>query len=414
MGNLTFLASDVSLRAAYPNRNNMNILIIDSPEQLHAVSDQWNELWLRSEATMPTLRAEHLLEWLDFFAPDANLFVTVVEREGRFLAALPMIESKKAGCLRIGELPSNSWSTSGDLLLDETQDETAINETLNELVAGIRNLPWHTVLFDKIPFEQPRWIALQQALKTARLKVAKSEQFHVGLIDCEGTWETYQASWSGNHRHAVRKSDKRLRKAGETAVIRHRNFPDASGLRQKLKVAFDIENLGWKAEAGSSVLKNDGMFEFYTRQANLLANRSEFELIVLEHEQQVIAFEFCFVAKDVCYSNKISYDPAFSKFGPGRLLRYLQLQEYFEDPNIRVLDTLGILCDTKAKWCNRSYPMGKLVVETGSARGKAVVGMYQHVWPSLKKLRGKEEPYVLPKLGAETKPALESVESTAG
>ena len=89
------------------------------------------------------------------------------------------------------------------------------------------------------------------------------------------------------------------------------------------------------------------------------------DLWLLKLDGQIVAFEYCHLAKSTCFSHKISFDPAWDRFSPGRLLRYYQLEQYHRDRSVGELDTLGVLCQAKAKWTTRSYTCGRILVATG-------------------------------------------------
>ena len=85
-----------------------------------------------------------------------------------------------------------------------------------------------------------------------------------------------------------------------------------------------------------------------------------------------IAFEYCHLVKGNCHSYKIGYDENFKKFGPGRLLRKMQLEHLMnqveggDTPTTTALDTMGLLCSTKAKWVTRDYRVGRMTASLSS------------------------------------------------
>jgi len=376
--------------------NQLQLTTIESVSELRAQAAGWDDLWWRSEAYLPTLRAEPLAQWLERFAPQARFLALTVSDEGRLLAALPLVETVKAGFLRVAALPGNCWSSSGDLLLDAEADAES---PVSLLVDGLKRLPWPLVWLDEVEIDSARWQAFCSALSRAGRIREQHAQYCGGLIDIDHDWEGYQASWSQNHRHAVRKSKRRLEQAGSVQLLRHAP-PDAESLPDLLRKAFEIENLSWKGEAGTSVLKTPGMFEFFLQQARQLSAWGQLELFFLEHAGRPLAFEYCYVAKGAVGSHKIGYDPAWGKHGPGRLLRFLQLQEYYRDPECRLFDTLGILDDSKARWCTRAGRVGRIVTTGGGTLAVPLAAAYRHLRPRLSRLRGTPATIEPPKLGA--------------
>ena len=99
---------------------NARTITLRSVEELRAAAPAWDDLWRRSATTYPTVRAEMVAQWIERFAPRANFTSIVVEIEGRYAAALPLMIRKLGGVFRAGALPCNEWTSSGDLLWDET------------------------------------------------------------------------------------------------------------------------------------------------------------------------------------------------------------------------------------------------------------------------------------------------------
>jgi hypothetical protein len=169
-----------------------------------------------------------------------------------------------------------------------------------------------------------------------------------------------------------------------------------------LQTVCDVEDKSWKGDSGSSILRMPGMQEFYRRQAQQLAKWDQLEITLLRQHDIVLAAEYAFTAKGVLHSLKIAYDAQFRQSGPFRLLRYLQLQRFFEDERVRQIDTLGILSEANAKWSTRSYALNRVVFGTGTRLGNVLVGCYDQWLPKLKRAVGRPaaEPALPEKLGA--------------
>ena len=75
---------------------------IDSLAGLRAAAADWDDLWWRSEVTMPTCRAELVAGWVEQFAPRADFRALVVEDQGQWVAAGPGRESIARKCRGAG------------------------------------------------------------------------------------------------------------------------------------------------------------------------------------------------------------------------------------------------------------------------------------------------------------------------
>ena len=106
-------------------------------------------------------------------------------------------------------------------------------------------------------------------------------------------------------------------------------------LRELMELCFALEDRSWKGAAGTSVLRVPGLREYYLQEA----------------------------------------------------LRYHQLESYFGDPNIHLLDTLGSMCRAKAAWATRVYRTGRLTLSTGNAWSRRALRAYRRVRPWLRRWR---------------------------
>jgi CelD/BcsL family acetyltransferase involved in cellulose biosynthesis len=374
----------------------MKLIRLVSLEQFRRETERWDDLWLRSRSTLPTTRADLTAQWIEHFAPQKRFAALVVEDQGDFIAALPLVAERRAGSFA-ATLPRNEWCDAGDLLLDEEADSTG---ALTLLARGLRRSPWSVLHGGGVEIDSSRWERLLQTLSGAGHATAVRPQYDVGLIDIVGDWSTYEASLSGNHRRAVRKSLRKLEANGPVDLVVHRDASpaDAAAL---VRSVFEVEDKSWKGEAGTSVLRVPGMLSFFQRQAKQLAAHGELEILFLQQNGHTLAAEYGFVAKGVYHSHKIAYDPEFAFAGPGRLLRALQLQQYFAEGTYETVDTLGILSEANAKWSTRQRTVGRVVISTGGAAGNCLVSGYASVWPRVKKLLRRKEASSVEKLGAE-------------
>lgn len=369
--------------------------ILESLAELRSYADRWDVLWRRSDAAMPTAQAELVAQWIEQFAPSMRFRAIVVEDGDCPLAALPLIGIRPRGLLEVGQLPANSWSPGGELLLDPQADAA---RALGVMAQGLYELPWPLLWLDEVEWNGPLWYAFRQALWHADRDYSTHHQFDVGLVDVDHDWEGYEARWSQNHRRTVRVGRKRLEEQGPLSFEAHRQ-PTAQQAEELLREGFEVEDRSWKGPAGSSVLREPGMFEFFVRQARELARRGQLELYLLRHDGRPIAFEYCYAAGGVCYSHKLGYDEAFARFSPGLVLRKLQLARLFACPSVHTFNTMGVLCETKAKWCTRAYSVGRLVVSTGHELSPLLMHAYRG-WRYLSPRIGHHQDYLRPKLGA--------------
>jgi len=378
---------------------------IDSLADFQAQAARWNALWQRSDSTLPTARAELAAAWVEHFAPGAAFRALVVEHQGQWVAGLPLVEGLRCGWLRSGRLPVNEWSTNGDLLIDPRADQQVVGD---QLAAGLRGLAWPLVWLDEVPVNAPRWRVLLKACDRAGVSHDYRPRWQVPVIPVGDDWEACRRRWSKRHRNKMTKAAQRLAQRGRVHYIRHTQ-PDTAELPGLVRRCFEVEDRSWKGESGTSVLRNEGMLEFFTRQAELLARYGHLELALLQVDSRPVGFIYGFRAKGVSYWHKIGYDPEFQCSTPGLLVQCLVLEELHGTPGCKAVDCMGPLSDALAKWRPETYEVGRLIAAPRSWIGRAGLCVCKHLWPRVRDLlpgcQGESTSDVLPTLPAPPGPA---------
>lgn len=350
---------------------------IESLDALRAAARAWDELWQRSDATLPSLRANMLAQWVEQFSRPEDFRAVVVEADGRWVAALPLVRRKIAKMFLAGAMPSNEWAAAGDLLLDPT-----VPESLDAMATAIGRLSWPLVWLDEAVLDAPRWHNLQKVLERQGMTVAEHPRWQVGRVEIDHDWTAYRASWSRKHRQQMAWSLRRLTSRGKVRLrVRSRWQPDE--IAPAMRECFEIEDCGWKGAAGTSILRTPGMAEFFVRQAELAARDGQLEVVKLLCGGRPVAFCYGLTAKGVFHSIKTSYDPNYARQRPGQLLRYLLLERFFANPRRKALDFQGAMTAAHASWLPERYTVGRLAVASQGFVGRMAVGAYRDVWLDL-------------------------------
>lgn len=362
----------------------LRVLHIRSLDQLRDRAADWDDLWLRSDVALPTLRAELIAQWAEAFALRERLMALTIEDGGRMLAALPLVGSRVPPLpLRLGGLTANPWSPNGELLLDPECDVAAVARAL---AAELGRAPWPLLWLAEVQYEAPRWQALFAALEEAGLTVHCRPDYRVGQVDVGPSWSAFEAAWSGNHRRHLRKVLKRMDRDGGSQLHDWSALP-AEELPDAVRRAFEIEDRSWKGAAGTSVVRSPGMLDFFTRQAAQLAAWGQLDLAVLEHAGGDIAFSFGYRAKGVSFYHKVGYDESRAHYSPGQAMLHHRLRAFHEAGEPRLLDFVGPLQDWTSKWATRTYGIGRAVIAPRRLSSRLLMHGYTRWWPRLAALR---------------------------
>lgn len=356
---------------------------LDNVGQIRAHSAAWDDLWRRSEVSLPTSRAELVAQWIEHFARNTRLGVLVVWHGATMAAALPMVARRIGRLLGVGSLTMNYWSPNGELLFDPAEDVDAV---LGLLTDGLKQQPWPLAWFDMIPTESPWWTAMIDVLRRRGVAVEVHRRWEVGRVATEGDFDVYWAARSKNLRRSVHKDLARLDRRSPTRF--RFDAPTADQTPRQLRELFDLEYRGWKGDSGGAVLATEGMIDFYRRQAEQLAAWGDLRIAVLECEGRPIAFELGWIGKGVYHSYKVGYDPAWREFGPGHLLRHHLIRRCFDQTDIHAVDFQGPRTEALDAWTTDRYPIARLVASPRPGVGRTLWHGYRLLARAVRQCRG--------------------------
>jgi CelD/BcsL family acetyltransferase involved in cellulose biosynthesis len=359
------------------------LIHLTSIDELRLAASAWDELWWRSEVSLPTVRAELLAQWLEEFAPGREFHALAVEENGRWVAALPLISRRLAGILPVGSMPYNSWSSSGELLLDPAADTAA---ALDVIVAATGKLSWQLLWLDETIVHTSRWRTFIQACDRAFMATSTHDEYQVARIETSRDWDFFLKSLSRTHRQATNKAVRRLNDLGNVR-FEMKSQLEPQDVKPWLEKVFDVEDRSWKGVLGSSVYRTPGMFEFLLRQAEQLARWGQLEIATLELERHVLAALYGYSAKGIYYAHKIGYDPKYAEYSPGQVLFWHVLKQLHADGKWQALDTLGPLSEAISRWRPATYTMSRVAVAPRRMVGRVAMHAYQNWWPAVQRMR---------------------------
>ncbi|MDG2223969.1 MAG: GNAT family N-acetyltransferase [Rubripirellula sp.] len=373
----------------------MQTRLIQSRNELQQLAPAWNRLLANSDTCLPTLRAEVLAHWLRHFCYEHCFRAILVEDGHELVAALPLIQTRKAGFLPVATLPGNAWAETANLLVARNCDTPTVCDAL---AAEIRAQPEALLWMDGVRYEQSGWRELVNAMNRQKSNTVVELQYHVGLIEIENDWESYHSRLSKGFRKKMRKATREAKQQGELEYISMRNL-DASQIRNALQAGFEVEHKSWKSSSRTSVLATEGMLEYYIESAEILAQAGEMEILNLQIGGNLVAFEMGYVSQGTYFSFKVGYDSQYAKLSPGQLLVSHQLESYNTNQDRRWIDAIGVMSDATAKWATHSIPKGRMILSTGRC-GNQLIKTYRNLMPTYRELRKIKKAVPDPILGA--------------
>jgi CelD/BcsL family acetyltransferase involved in cellulose biosynthesis len=345
-----------------------------TPDRVGTVSDvgalapEWDALADRVSAP-PFLRPGWFKAWDRAFGR-GDLEVLTVRPTGSLAGVVPIVP--RHGVVRS---PTN-WHTPWFAAL--AADDAAHRELASALRERSRN--WFDLSF--LPADDPFAGAVRGLEKNTISRVVQRSPY----IVTEGSWDDYHHGLP--RRRQLRKSERRLAAKGAVSFELVDSGPH---LEAALEEGLAVEDSGWKAEGGTSILSQPATAQFYRELAEWAAARGELRLWFLRFDGRAIAFAYCLEANGIHYQLKTGFDPEYRKFGPGVLLTQEKVKHAFEQGTHRY-EFLGAADSHKLEWTDRRHELLRVQAFSRTPGGIAGAALWRYGRPVAKRaveLRGR-------------------------
>jgi CelD/BcsL family acetyltransferase involved in cellulose biosynthesis len=203
-------------------------------------------------------------------------------------------------------------------------------------------------------------------------------------LDLPGTYDELLASKSRNFRSQLGRRRRALEKEGALAF---RTTSGGEALERDLEAMLRVEAAGWKSEQGTAILSDERARGFYTRFAQVAAERGWLRLHLLELDGRAIAADYSLVFAGGEFLLKTGFDEAFSRLSPGLVLRGDVLRQATE-AGLGYYDFLGGPDHYKMRWADQL----RWRVTLRGFRGARAIGplLYRaRIRPALKSARSR-------------------------
>ena len=358
-------------------------MLISSISELREVASSWDDLWNRSSVAIPLARAEMVAQWVERFQADGRFYAIVVEKDGRYLAALPLVETKKAKFISAGANPSNAWSMCGQLLIDMNENS---EEIMEELIAAFRLLPFHILWLDYVRFDDAEWKLFREVLAKKGIMSHWKSRYSTGILVLDRPFDELSLRWKKKEICNIRR---RIKKFFDPERTVFRFSDQTECVERLLPECFELENRGWKGQQGSIILKN--MEQFYLNQARYLCENGMLRIYSLHLDEKLVAFQYALFSKSSLFSQKISYDPACRQMAPSQSLRYMEIEQLSLEGRVTKMDFVGEMKDFHLCWNPQESINGQIVLPLSSFVGKSFFFLYDTIMPWVRKRREKRQ-----------------------
>jgi CelD/BcsL family acetyltransferase involved in cellulose biosynthesis len=322
----------------------LTVELVDSMEKLGSLRKAWNDTLAKSSVDDAHLTWEWFYAWWKNFGRE-GLFILIVKDSGRFLAIAPFVKQKSRFLgLPVRKISAmrNCYSPRFDIILSERE-----NECMEAILSYLDKEQWDMIELGHIRLESMTLKLLEGYEKKGSFILRRDKARYTSpYISITGDWRDYYAALSKKFKANISYNEKKLNKLYDMTLIEARNQDD---INKDLDKFFLIEEAAWKGSSGTAISCFEEVKGFYRDLANLAGENGWISIFFLKANGKEIAADCCLRYKKVMSLQKTGYDPAYSRYSPGVLLKKMVFERIFND-GIYKYDLLGECDDWKMRW----------------------------------------------------------------
>jgi CelD/BcsL family acetyltransferase involved in cellulose biosynthesis len=273
---------------------------------------EWDDLAVRTGAA-PFSRPAWVRAWR--YALEYPVTAATARQAGSLVAVIPVIERRK------GIATAADWHV--PMLEAVAVDRQALDALAVHLLTGRRS-----VTVDFVPAGGPTADAFEAAFELLGFRVRSRPRLQSPFVDFSDGWDPYVETLSTRKWREIRRRLRRLEEEGPVDFV---VSDGAHDLDRQLSDGFAIEGSGWKDSRGTAITSDRRVERFYREVTCWAANQGMARIAFLQVAGRPVAFDLSFVHGGTEWLLKTGFDPAWSRFSPGSLLRAEALRRACEE-----------------------------------------------------------------------------------
>lgn len=316
----------------------------------------WDDLVATLPRPTPFLLHAWLEEWWRHLAGNARMTVVVARRDGRLVAALPLMISRRRG-VRVAEFIGGSDAALADLLLAVDEPDVTAQAIIEEL----RRQPFDVLDVFGLP-------AGSRLARAAGSELAVHERVEAPvMLMPDGFDAAYRAKRGSKRRAEHRRRMRRLLESGDAEFTIARTIEE---LQPALEEGFRINGLRWEGRPDRSLFSSAAGHAFHRAALPRLAELGLARILLLRSQGRVVAFQYWLAYRGSMISTRRAFDPSFRSFSPGILTMLHALEDASEEGLTRV-EFLGGPEPYKLEFCDDFEPLHQGIGFATGLRGRA-------------------------------------------
>jgi CelD/BcsL family acetyltransferase involved in cellulose biosynthesis len=335
-------------------------VVVRSPAEFAPVAADWDRLAGRFGRAL--LRHDWFLTCAETLHRAADLRVVLVHRDGRLVAAAPLVLARDGWVSRLQILGMSAlYEPSGLLYEDE--------DALSGLASRVAALGYPIVL-QRLDAGAPVSAAFRRALGRRGVTLVRPTSPSAAVV-VRAPWPEFEATLSSQIRSALRRHRTRAGKSvGDvsTEVL----APAVADVDALLDVVVAVEGSGWKGRNGSALRCRPDLQAFFRAYARRAAAAGRLRVALLRFGGRVAAVELAVEDFNRWWQLKIGFDEALRPFYPGLQLTLETVRRAFHC-QLDSFEFLGSVAPWEERWHPEARGYEACIAYPASLRGGAAL-----------------------------------------
>jgi CelD/BcsL family acetyltransferase involved in cellulose biosynthesis len=241
--------------------------------------------------------------------------------------------------------------------------------------------PWDVIVLSQFLSTSPALEACEKFAQADGWRTGRWQSRPSPFIPLRCEYDDLLARLKTKERYNLRRRFNKLAELGEIdmEVIESRSAV-AAAMADGLK----IEAAAWKGRAGTAIISDSAVQQFYLKFAEQAADLGWLKLTFLRVNGKRIAFHYILDTGGIVYGMKMGYDPEYNTYAPGHTLLTLILQ-YACDNGRREFDFLGTDDAWKMVWTKETRTQPWLFLFRDGVKGRLLHRLKFSVIPAVRR-----------------------------
>lgn len=308
--------------------------------QLEQHGSSWDKLIGKCPQSTPT----QSFGWLDAYfryklpANARWICLFAYNKNNDLLAVYPLIILKRTGFFRVYfqlfKIPFDPYHTVRTDGLFLPGYEYLLNAFIGYLNREFR--AYSIIKIQRIPDFSPSMRYFNHPER--KLRYFKKQITFEDFISINGSYETYRETLNSKFRRELKRQERRLHE--KTEVHYHLDERQRSN-EVNLQYFKEIENSGWKAREGQTIMLRPGDSELFSSATQRFHKNGWMEWNFVEADDKTISGMLGVKINEVVYYWRIGYDENYSFYSPGQLLVNKLIDGNFNKPEIQEVNFMN-------------------------------------------------------------------------